>query len=269
MKFKETLTEAVRDMVNHGYDDQRRLDDWMVKLREAAEAELMPPKEVERKLKRALEMAYKRSLSKAHIRKHHPFVSRFTIDRIAPELRPELTKRIMASTDLIKLHREQAVEKTMQRFSGWATSIPAGGSRVVDKVEVKEDISKSLRQLKYEQRRLEIDQGHKLMASIDAVIAKQTDAIAGIWRDHGSVDPTYNARHSHMERNGKVYAVRGNWAIEKGLMNKGAGYMDEMTQAGEEVFCSCYMVWLQNLRDLPDDMLTAKGKKMLEETRVA
>lgn len=269
MSFRNVLTEAVRDLAEHGYDEPQRLKDWELRLRQAAEADLPSQRVLEKRIKQAMEAVYKRAVSPTAVKRKHPDVSRFTLGQIAPRLRPELTRRILAAADLIKLNREQAIEKTVQRFSGWASSIPAGGSKVVDKVEVKQDVEKSLKQLKYEERRVSIDQGHKLIASIDQVIAQETDAIAGMWRDHGSVDKTYNARHSHMERDGKVYAVRGNWAIEKGLMNKGAGYTDEMTQPGEEVYCRCFFVWVHNLRDLPPDMLTAKGKKMLEETRVA
>lgn len=267
MKFREVLTEAVGDMTLHGYDNQSRLEYWVQRLREAAQADLPSPKVLEQRMKRAMETIYKRVTSKTALKRRHPQVSLFTLQRIEPQFRPELTKRILASTQLIKLNRQQAIEKTLQRFSGWATSVPEGGSKVVERAEVKADIEKPLKQQKYEERRLDIDQGHKLMASIDAVIAEQTDAIAGMWRSHWR-RPGYDYREDHKERDGKVYAIRGNWAMEKGLMNKGAGYLDEMTQVGEEPFCSCFMVFYQNLRDLPDAMLTAKGRKLLEETRI-
>lgn len=267
MKFREVLTEAVGDMTLHGYDNQSRLEYWVQRLREAAQADLPSPKVLEQRMKRAMETIYKRVTSKTALKRRHLQVSLFTLKQIEPKLRPELTKRILASTQLIKLNRQQAIEKTLQRFSGWATSVPEGGSKVVERAEVKADIEKPLKQQKYEERRLDIDQGHKLMASIDAVIAEQTDAIAGMWRSHWR-QANYDYREDHKERDQKVYAIRGNWAMEKGLMNKGAGYLDEMTQAGEEPFCRCYVVYFQNLRDLPDDLLTAKGRKLLEETRI-
>jgi len=42
-----------------------------------------------------------------------------------------------------------------------------------------------------------------------------------------------------------------------------AGYTDEITTPGEEVFCRCFYRWIYNLRDLPKDMLTIKGKEQL------
>ena len=70
--------------------------------------------------------------------------------------------------------------------------------------------------------------------------------------------------------NGRVYAVRGNWAIEKGLMNAGPnGYIDEITQPGEDFDCMCVYRWLYNLRSLPEHMLTAKGQAELRRVRTA
>jgi hypothetical protein len=46
-----------------------------------------------------------------------------------------------------------------------------------------------------------------------------------------------------------------------------AGYLDEITQPGEEVFCRCYVTYLYNLRSIPDYMLTQKGSKFLESMK--
>ncbi len=267
--LRDVLTEIVSEFTDNGYEDQQALNEAAARLREAAEASIPPAQILADKMKRAMKATYKRATSPGAVKKRHPDISRFTVGHLRPYLLPELDRRIMAAADLIVLNREKAVEATLQRFTGWATSIPKGGSRVVDKVEVKQGIIKPVAQLRYEERRMTIDQGHKLVASINAIIADDNDAIAAIWRDHGSVDTGYDARHSHMQRNGKVYAIRNNWAMREGLMKKGAGYTDEMTQPGEEVYCRCYYVYLQNLRDLPDDMLTAKGRDMLAKVRVA
>lgn len=46
-----------------------------------------------------------------------------------------------------------------------------------------------------------------------------------------------------------------------------AGYYDQVTAVGQEVFCSCYAQYLYNLRELPESMITVKGKLSLEEAR--
>lgn len=266
--FQEVLTAAVRDLTENGYDNPARLDDWLRKLRFAAVADLPSSEEVQNRMQLAMQTVFNRTFSKSSTLKYHPGVPRFTIERLKPFARAELDKRILASAQLIKLNRESAIEKTLQRFSGWATSIPDHGSKVVDKLEVKEHIAKPIQQIKYEARRVSIDQGHKLLNSINTVVATQGGAIAGKWRSHYR-QAGYDYRPDHKERDSKIYLVRGSWAHEQGLVKRGeAGYIDEITQPGEEVFCRCYWVWLYALRELPDPMLTRKGKDLLEETRL-
>ncbi|VEB00978.1 Uncharacterised protein [Klebsiella pneumoniae] len=67
-----------------------------------------------------------------------------------------------------------------------------------------------------------------------------------------------------------IYLIRGNWAQKNGYVKAGpAGYLDEITQPGEEVFCRCYVTYLYNLRSIPEDMLTQKGRKFLESMKAA
>jgi hypothetical protein len=266
--FDETLDQAIADFTENGFYSNEQLESWMRRLREIALADAPSLDTLNKRMRKGLQAYYKRATSKSRVSKLNPGVSRFTIDQIAPELRSELDRRIRASANLIKLNRERSIDQTLQRFSGWATSVPEGGSRVVKKREVKDNVKKAFRQLSYEERRVAIDQGHKLMAAINDTIAEQNNAIAGMWRSHWR-QPGYDYREDHKERDQKVYAVRGNWAIERGLMKKGSGYLDDMTGAGEEPFCRCYVVYLYNLRDLPDYMLTEKGRKLLAETRVS
>lgn len=266
--LRDALAEAIRAFTEHGFDRSDRLDEWVRRLRFLALRAQSSREKIEESTSRSLEQQFKRSIAYANAHKKNPGVSRFTIDRIQPSLRAELTRRIHASAQLIEQNREHAVEMTLQRFSGWASSVPAGGSRVVNQREVRHEISKALAQLPFKERRVLIDQGHKLMSSIDAVIAQQTDAIAGVWHSHWN-RPGYQYREAHKERDKKVYVIRNNWAMEKGLIKRDVDYLDEISQPGEEPYCSCYVVYLHNLRDLPTDMLSDKGREELEKASKA
>ncbi|PRH37756.1 hypothetical protein [Burkholderia gladioli] len=265
--FHDVLTEAIQDIAEHGYDDPGRLQEWLRRLRFAAMADIPTDSELRSRMQQAMDAVFHRTLSKTSTLRYHPGVPRFTIERISPSLRPELDRRVRASVDLIKLNRDRAIEQSLQRLAGWVSSVPAGGSRVVERAEVKEQIAKPIRQIKYEERRVSIDQGHKLVSSINAVIADQTQAIAMMWRSHWR-QSGYDYRPDHKERDKLFYALRGSWAMQQGLINKGAGYLDEITQPAEEPFCRCYGVYVNNLRDLPPEMLTEKGRRALEETRL-
>ncbi|WP_320533656.1 hypothetical protein [Robbsia andropogonis] len=266
-RFQGILDEAVGDIRENGFSDIARYQSWIKRLRLAA---LMDASSAgaDSDIAAALEAALRRATTKTAIMRSHPGVPLYTVQRIEPRFRAELNRRIMASADLIKANKEQGIEKTIQRFAGWASSVPDGGSRVIDVREVKSHISKPLRQQSFEARRLSIDQGHKLISAVNSVIADQTGAIAGKWHSRFR-QAGYDYREDHRERDGKIYLIRGSWAHQQGLVKTGAaGYTDQITQAAEEPFCRCSYEYMRNLRDLPPEMLTEKGKAALEAARV-
>ena len=125
------------------------------------------------------------------------------------------------------------------------------------------EIKRGIAGLPFIERRVIIDQGHKLASSINAVVAEEGGAIAGIWHSHYR-QPNYNYREDHKERDDLVYLMRSSWARDEGLVKAGpAGYADDITQPGEEINCRCFWEYIYNLRDLPSDMLTAKGESAL------
>jgi hypothetical protein len=159
------------------------------------------------------------------------------------------------------------IEKTAQRFAGWASSVPAGGSRAVEVKDVKDNIRKALTSLPFEERRCIIDQSAKFVSALNDVIATDGGAIAGRWHSQWR-RRGYSYREDHKERDQKVYAIRGNWALQKGLMKPGQdGYTDQITKPAEEVYCGCSYQFLYNLRDLPESMVTARGRESLTEAR--
>jgi hypothetical protein len=187
-------------------------------------------------------------------------IAPYRLEQIKPTLRPELDRRISASANLIQLNRQQAIDKTLQRFSGWSTSIPPGGVSIETKREVKTNIRKPLQSQTFEERRVLIDQGHKLISSINEIVATDGGAIAGLWRSHWR-EANYDYREDHKERDQQVYLIRDSWADQAGLVRKGGRpYYDEIDAVGQAPFCRCFIVWIYALRDLPADMLTAKGR---------
>ena len=170
----------------------------------------------------------------------------------------------MASANLIKLNRKASIDKTLQRFQGWATSIPIGGSKTQDRQAEKAHIKKELYKSHFEERRVIIDQNHKLISSINDIVATDNGAIAAEWHSHWR-QPHYNYRKDHKERDMKVYLIRNSWAANQGLV-KGK-YADSITQPGEEPFCRCNYRYIYSLRRMPEDMLTVKGKKAILTTQ--
>jgi hypothetical protein len=263
MTFFEIITAAIADIEKYGYDSQARLDGWLHQIVEAAKATMTTQSILENELRRALTSTYERTIKGEKLLKVHPGISRFKLEMVKPKLHAELQRRLLSSSQLIRLNREDMLTRTKQRFSGWATSIPVGGSKVTDTNEVKENVSKALKSLPFNERRVMIDQTHKFVSDLNNIVAIEGGAIGAKWCSHYR-QPGYNFRPDHAIRNDKIYAIRGSWAISQGLINKGAGYTDDMTMPGEEVYCRCQYVYIYALRNLPDDMLTQKGREALE-----
>lgn len=263
--FDQILREAIADIAEHGYDDRTRVDAWLVRLREAARQGLVPEAELQRRLVNALGTRYRQHMRVVAIGRRHQGLDHFTIAQLEPGLRKALDRRILASAQLIRFNREESINRTLRRFEGWATSVPKGGSRNVDRRDTDKNLRKAFASLPFEERRVIIDQGHKLIASIDDVIATDGKALAAIWHSHWR-EAGYDFRPRHKQLDKRVFVMRGNWALAQGLMKPaGQFYTDQIEKPAELPFCRCYYTYLYSLNDLPEDMLTAKGRMALKE----
>ena len=258
MKFDDVLKQAVADLSANGFQSPQQILFWTAKLREAAKQNHRPG--AMNLLRRSLQTLFRKA-----IRRLPDHILRFGPEHLEARLRPILESRIMASADLIVLNRSKAVDTILTRFSGWASSIPPGGSPG-NKTEIKAHIAKPLRQMNFEERRLSIDQGHKLIANINQTIAEDNNAIALIWRHVHQQG--YDSRPEHVALDGKLFVLRDNWAIQKGLMRKGGPYYDEIEGVSVAPFCRCHAEYLYNLRDLPPEYLSLRGRDALDKTRL-
>lgn len=266
--FYDILTAAVDDIAVHGFDSADRVARWVELLRAAARDELIPEHRMVEMLEARFRGVYRRMVDKGELLRFHKGADKSVLLRVRPRLNDELSRRVAASAALIRLNREEMVERTVRRFTGWASSVPAGGSDVASRRETKKEVRKPLASLPFEERRVMIDQGHKFLASLSAIVATDGGALAGEWHSNFR-QAGYNARPDHEDRDhgksGRVYLVRNSWAHQGGLVKPGPeGYTDDVTQPGEEVFCRCQWVWLYRVSTLPERLITERGRKWME-----
>lgn len=268
--FGFLLGEAIRHFETVGFTSQEEIDAWTERLRQAAMRELPQDAEVYAKVKASLDALFRRYVDGGRVANLVPGVHKFTIESVKPHIRAELDRRIRASADLIKLNRAQKIDETLRRFQGWSTSIPAGGGATGKGFrQTKEHIAKPTKQARYEANRVAIDQGHKLVAAIANAVARGEGAIAAVWHSHWR-QAGYDYRPDHKERDGKIYLMRDTWATAEGFVKPdGAGWFEDITQPGQEVFCRCFARYVTALSDLPAFMLTAKGAAKLAQFRAA
>jgi hypothetical protein len=261
--YYQVLTVAVNDLLAHGYDSAERVAYWQDRLARAAETGLTDVGVLDRQLRATLEQTWARFVDGSGLISTHPGASRYTVQKLRPQLRDELTRRLAASRNLIVLNRDEAIARQARRFAGWATALPPGPTPEADRRKVKGTIRKSLASLPFAERRVAIDQGHKMTAALSATVALTGGAIAARWRHVHQTG--YDARPEHLARDGVVYLVRGSWALQRGLIAANDnGYVDELPdQPAELVYCRCQWVWLYHLRQLPADLLTERGRSEL------
>jgi hypothetical protein len=219
-------------------------------------------------VRKKLETIWIREIEEEHILKTNKGVTSFTLASIRPQLRDELDRRIMASASLIKLNKQRAVETTMQRFEGWMSSLPAVPEVRREQTDGLADearkIVKPLRQLPFEERRVAIDQGHKLIANLNQIVAYDGGAIGAYWHSHWR-ELNYDYREDHKELDKEFFLIQDSQAIRDGLVKKGGHkYIEELEdQPGEEVYCRCYFEYIYRLNRVPEECLTQKGKETI------
>lgn len=267
--FRRILAEAIAALTRDGYTSAAQLEYWLRELRAAADREAGSLTQLDDEMRRTLEAIFEKLVERGDVSKYVPSVGRFTINHLKPTLRTELDRRILASANLIKLHRQEAIDKTLQRFSGWSTSIPIGGHSEETKREVAKRTGAALKKLRFEQRRVAIDQGFKLISNISDIVATDAGAIAAIWRSHWR-RLGYDFRPEHKARDGKIFLIRDSWAMRDGLIKRGsAPYTDEIERPAQLVYCSCFYVYVTSPRRLPADMLTEKGREWIARGNIA
>lgn len=255
--------------------DPQVADFYARQIEQAARRGLKPMSAINARMQRGLSAVYRRVLpTRGKPPANHPGLSVITLQRLQPRLRTILDQRLFESTRLVERNRIKALEAVRDRFTGWASSIPPQGAPESAGKEAKRAIRKELGNLQYAERRVLVDQSHKLRSNFDDLLALEGGAIAQMWHSHFR-QAGYHYRPEHKERDQRIYLIRGSWALERGLikadprLEAGGQYTDQITRPGEEIFCRCWTTSLYALRDLPSDMLTEKGRAELARVRAA
>jgi hypothetical protein len=200
--------------------------------------------------------------------KRNKGVTVFDIHSIRPQLRDELERRILFSASLIRQNKKKAVETTLQRFNGWMSSLPAVKSvrEETDYSDEAKQIAKPLKQLPFDERRVAIDQSHKLVANLNQIVAYDCGAIGAYWHSHWR-EMNYDYRQAHKELDQKFFLIKDSPAMIDGLVKKGGHeYLEDLPdQPGEPVFCRCYFEYVYRLNRVPEECLTEKGKDAIRK----
>lgn len=94
-----------------------------------------------------------------------------------------------------------------------------------------------------------------LLNAADHSYAVDNNALAAVWKSRGCKE--------HAEREGRIYTIKGSWAIKKKLIKPWVdGFLNDIPLPRD---CGCYMTYIYNLRSLPPSMLTPSAIKSLQK----
>jgi hypothetical protein len=195
------------------------------------------------------------------------------IAEIFDTLLPSITERFKWCVENYRCQADIYLNDQVGQFQvilrEFLEKVPIGGTKdkaIKSKIS---EIKKELRPLAKWDRLFYTYKATSFPAEIEYVFVLSGSPLAAIWHysdldEQGEYQKTYN----HQERDGRVYAVRGSWAVERGLMKVGpSGFLDEISRPGQEVGCMCSLQWVTGIRRLPAEMITNKGRS--EVDRVA
>lgn len=287
--FFQVLNEAVNELLTNGYTKERK-DFWTRALKESIIHYLPTERQIKDKTNRHLTAVYDKSINKLSRvvgqRKEgteNEYYGAFTRNNMVG-LERELESSIGKSLSLITNNRALMIQHMVNKFEGWASSVPVGKppEKIGDKyvynhgkkvwyrpgVDVKESIKKLARNEKYKVDRVLIDQTHKLVSNINDVFATKNGAIAAKWdithTKTGVGGRPYEHRPEHVQRDKTIFLIKDSWADQQGLVKPVHGYTTDIEQPGELPFCRCSYVYIYNIKSLPEEFLTVKAKKMLQ-----
>jgi hypothetical protein len=166
-------------------------------------------------------------------------------------------------------YRADQFDEFQKLLDNFLRVVPAGGTKDKDIKSQITGIKKELRYFAKWDRQFSTYKTMSFPCEIGYIFELEKNPLAAIWHycqldEQGEYEKTYN----HKQRANCVYAVRGNWAFEKGLMKAGdCGYIDEISRPTQEVGCMCSLQWVYSVERLPTNMLTAHGCAELARTQ--
>lgn len=195
--------------------------------------------------------------------KYHKDLKKDSALRVKDKLQNEFDKRLTALSAVREFQNSDAIEKMLRSFSGWATSITPETKEQADVHRAIKIIFSSMKQAANDQRDTLRDQGHKLENALSGVVAKEFGALAGVWHSRWR-EEGYKFRAAHKQLDEKIFLFSNTWATKHGMVKPGVdGWAHDHDAPGMLPNCKCSFRYIYSLKDLPEDMLTVRGKQAL------
>jgi hypothetical protein len=178
-------------------------------------------------------------------------------DELVPPLRNLLEECVGSHAAQANTFFAQQKTAFDQLLGDFLAGIPDGGTKTAMLRSHVNPIKRALKDLLQWDCDLNRLQASTFMSEVKDFLTPATDnPLAMIWH----FSPWSCLVPSHNELDEQWYAIRGNWAIQKGLMQVSAnGFHDEIKKRSRELGCMCSSQFVFSFTSLPQDMLTPAG----------
>jgi hypothetical protein len=172
-------------------------------------------------IRKKLEGAVKRAFSASSIKRKHPKIEEWSILSMRPEMQAALDQRTWEALALARGRRDIEVDESMQRFLGFVSSVPSAGMEEVKKLRMEAERIAGPVAKPWSAKHIAVDQTNKLIGNLNHTIATGSAAIGGFWDAlKGEIPRDNRENHLGWGKDELFFSIRGNWAEEKGWVNK-------------------------------------------------
>lgn len=108
------------------------------------------------------------------------------------------------------------------------------------------------------------------LAEVEFILHHRDDRYIAVEWEFSNLDEQtdFAPASGHQKRDKTVYTVKGNWALQKGMMiPSSAGYIEDTDIPGRQLGCMCNLMWISSPAQLPEDMLTDIGREAVRISR--
>jgi hypothetical protein len=176
-------------------------------------------------------------------------------DKLEPSIRLIYKRLIEDVKEDAIVERSNEINSRIEEFIAW-TQLDEGTRK-----ECLSDIRSTLKSINKWDKGFYVDRALDLIDEVEVMAKIENGAIAARW----SYSP-YPGECGHEALNNKHFLIRDSWAINQGLIHpSNEKYFDEAPRQKEQWGCRCRFTFEFHIRQLPESMLTKKGKDSLFE----
>lgn len=194
-------------------------------------------------------------------------VSSENFDQLLPRLEKIQEQVENKYKEQIYIYYKQSLDDFMNAVLGFISELQKEKINIKDAKADIQNLGQDFRTFLRWSRTFNILKTSCFSSEISNAISISSGAIGAEWHYSPQDEQIDYPNFEHIDYDKKVYIIRDCWADGKGFFSSEVTYLDEVSSKLLDLGCSCSLVFLYHLRDIPDSMLSEAGRQKLAEVR--